>query len=82
MRRSGHAIFVNWSVALGMKVAPINGISDRTVENLGVERRWHAHYGGYYWRNNVGHEGELNAFSPDDSDEELKVRDRRALMLF
>ncbi len=48
---------------------------ERTIQNLGTERRWLAHYGGYYWRNNVGHEGELNPFSPDYSDEELKARD-------
>jgi proline iminopeptidase len=48
---------------------------ERTIQNLGTERRWLAHYGGYYWRNNVGHEGELNPLSPDYSDEELKARD-------
>lgn len=49
---------------------------ERNIANLGTERRWLAHYSGYYWRNNVGHEGELNPFSPDYSDEELKVRDQ------
>lgn len=48
---------------------------ENTIRNLGTERRWLAHYGGYYWANNVGHEGELNPFSPDYSDEELKARD-------
>ncbi len=49
---------------------------ERNIANLGTERRWLAYYGGYYWRNNVGHEGELNPLSPDYSDEELKVRDQ------
>ncbi len=48
---------------------------ERNMQNLGTERRWLAHYGGYYWRNNVGHEGELNPFSPDYSAEELSTRD-------
>ena len=48
---------------------------ERTIANLGTERRWLAHYGGYYWRNNVGHDDEINRFSPDYSDEDLKVRD-------
>jgi proline iminopeptidase len=49
---------------------------ERNVQNLGTERRWLAHYGGYYWRNNVGHEGELNPLSPDYSDDELAARDK------
>ncbi len=59
------------------RIAPFPDMAhpDRNIANLGTERRWLAHYGGYYWRNNVGHEGELNPFSPDYSDEELKVRD-------
>jgi pimeloyl-ACP methyl ester carboxylesterase len=48
---------------------------ERNIANLGTERRWLAHYGGYYWRNNVGHDDELNSFSPDYSDDELKTRD-------
>jgi pimeloyl-ACP methyl ester carboxylesterase len=48
---------------------------ERNIANLGTERRWLAHYGGYYWRNNVGHDDELNRFSPDYGDDELKTRD-------
>ena len=48
---------------------------DRNIANLATERRWLAQYGGYYWRDTIGHEGELNPFSPDYSDKELRQRD-------
>jgi len=59
------------------RIAPFPDMAhpERTVQNLGTERRWLANYGGYYWRNNVGHEGELNPFSPNYTDAELQARD-------
>lgn len=47
---------------------------ERNLQNLSVERRWLAHYGGYYWNNNVGHEDALDQFSPDYNGEELNKR--------
>lgn len=46
----------------------------RNLEKLPIERRWLAHYGGYYWHDNVGHEDALDAFSPDYTKGELKAR--------
>jgi pimeloyl-ACP methyl ester carboxylesterase len=48
---------------------------ERNLKNLGTERRWLANYGGYYWRNGVGHNSELAQFSPDYSAAELHGRD-------
>ncbi|WP_029911835.1 alpha/beta fold hydrolase [Caulobacter sp. UNC358MFTsu5.1] len=72
-RRDGNA----QAVADLERIAPFPDRVDpkRNIENLGVERRWLAHYGGYYWRNNVGHEGQINPLGPDYDDEELRLRD-------
>jgi proline iminopeptidase len=48
--------------------------SERNLQGLGVERRWLAHYGGYYWHDNVGHEDALDQFSPVYTANELKGR--------
>lgn len=47
---------------------------DRWLANLGLERRWLAYYGGYYWHDKAGHDDALDRFSPDYSSEELKGR--------
>lgn len=47
---------------------------ERDLQNLGVERRWLAYYGGYYWHDNVGHEDALDQFSPNYTANELKAR--------
>ena len=47
---------------------------ERWLQNLSLERRWLAYYGGYYWHNNVGSEDALDVFSPDYSSDELKAR--------
>ena len=56
---------------MASRIAP----SRTLASNLGGMRTRAAITGATMWVTKV-----LNAFSPDDSDEELKVRDRRALM--
>jgi len=48
---------------------------ERNLENLGTERRWLAHYDGYYWRKGFGHNAAIARMSPDYSADELKLRD-------
>lgn len=48
---------------------------ERNLENLGRERRWLAHYDGYYWRNGFGHNAVIASMSPVYSADELKLRD-------
>jgi len=48
---------------------------ERNLQNLGIERRWLAEYGGYYWPGGVGHNGEIASLSPDYTSDELKIRD-------
>jgi pimeloyl-ACP methyl ester carboxylesterase len=57
-------------------IAPFPDVAhpERNAQNLSVERRWLAYYGGYYWHDNVGHEDDLDRFSPDYTADELKKR--------
>lgn len=48
---------------------------ERNVQNLPVERRWLAEYGGYYRAGGVGHNAEVASLSPDYTADELKMRD-------
>ena len=48
---------------------------ERNLENLGTERRWLAHYDGYYWRKGFGHNAAIASMSPVYTADELKLRD-------
>lgn len=48
---------------------------ERNVQNLGVERKWLAAYGGYYWPAGEGHNVAISKLSPDYTADELKLRD-------
>jgi len=48
---------------------------ERNLKNLGTERRWLAHYDGYYWRKGFGHNAAIASMSPVYSADELKLRD-------
>lgn len=47
---------------------------ERNVENLGIERRWLAEYGGYYAAGGVGHNEAIATLSPDHNAHDLQVR--------
>ena len=47
---------------------------ERNVRNLGVERKWLAAYGGYYWPGGEGHNVAISRLSPDYTAAELKIR--------
>lgn len=49
---------------------------ERNLQNLGIERRWLAHYDGYYWRKGFGHNARIASMSPDYTAEELQTRDQ------
>jgi len=59
------------------KIAPFPDpvYPERNLQNLGIERRWLAEYGGYYWAGGVGHNGAIASLSPDYTADELKIRD-------
>ncbi|WP_165356369.1 alpha/beta hydrolase [Sphingosinicella sp. BN140058] len=48
---------------------------ERNVQNLGIERKWLAAFGGYYWPAGEGHNVAISRFSPDYSEADLKTRD-------
>lgn len=48
---------------------------ERNQINLGTERRWLAHYGGYYWRGNTGHNTMIARMGPEASEADMKARD-------
>ena len=48
---------------------------ERNLQNLGVERKWLATFGGYYWPGGEGHNVKIAQMSPDYSAAELKTRD-------
>lgn len=48
---------------------------ERNLQNLGVERKWLAAFGGYYWPGGEGHNVKISQFSPDYTAAELKIRD-------
>jgi pimeloyl-ACP methyl ester carboxylesterase len=46
---------------------------ERNLQNLGVERKWLAAYGGYYWPAGEGHFVKIAQMSPDYSAQEFKT---------
>jgi pimeloyl-ACP methyl ester carboxylesterase len=47
---------------------------ERNLQNLGTERRWLAHYGGYFKAGGFGHHDAVAAMSPMHNSEDLQVR--------
>lgn len=48
---------------------------ERNLANLGIERRWLAEYGGYYWPRGTGHNGAIAALNPAETPQSLRARD-------
>jgi pimeloyl-ACP methyl ester carboxylesterase len=47
---------------------------ERNIQNLGTERRWLAHYGGYYWAGGEGANRAVSQMSPTYTATELQAR--------
>jgi len=47
---------------------------ERNFQNMPIERRWLATYGGYYWESKFGSFNDIASMSPDYSAEELQSR--------